>query len=67
MRSRSYELFKNDTEEKFKKAMEALLLTLAIDSGYCGIDQFLEKACEEAKAKGKPGECLIGEDFQSPC
>jgi hypothetical protein len=63
----SYELFIHETEKKFKEAMNALLLSMAIDSGYCGIDQFLEESCDEAKAKGKPGECLIGADFVSPC
>jgi hypothetical protein len=62
----SYEIFKDQTEEKMKK-IEELLAILEVDSSYCGIDRFVRKMCEEAKQEGKPGECLIAEDFETPC
>jgi hypothetical protein len=61
-----YEIFEDKTEEKMRK-IEQLLLSLEVDSGYCGIDAFVQKMCEDAEAEGKPGECLIGADFESPC
>jgi hypothetical protein len=61
-----YEVFADKTEEKMRKT-EELLLSLAIDSGYCGIDAFVQKMREDAQQKGKPKQCPIGENFESPC
>lgn len=63
---KSYQIFKDHTKEKMKKISE-LLAMLELDDGYCSIDRFVQEMCEDAKKDGKPGECLIGSDFQTPC
>lgn len=63
----AYELFSDELEEKFRKLAERFAILLEVDSGYCGIDQFLRDMCEEAKEDHKPGECLISDDVESPC
>jgi hypothetical protein len=54
----SYELFTDDTEEKFMEARdrleEGIKLLEKIDEGWCSIVTFVEKSCEEAALKDEP-------------
>jgi len=55
------ELFSEEVFEMLEAIAEAFEL-LEIDNGYCSIDQYVQKVCEET-----PAACPVGDDFDSPC
>jgi hypothetical protein len=36
--------------------------SLEVDNGYCSIDEYVQKVCEES-----PSSCPVSENFVSPC
>jgi len=63
----AHELYSDETFNHMVEMALSFGLFLMIDNGYCGIDQYLEKICEE-EGRNDP-KCLVGEDFAeiSPC
>ena len=57
------ELFSDDVFDAMKTIKESFSVN-AKDNGYCGIDAYLRKICEE-NPNGR--KCIIGDDFVSPC
>jgi hypothetical protein len=63
----AHELFSSEIFDHMIEMAKSFNLFLMIDNGYCGIDQYLEKICEEEGRNDS--KCLIGADFAnvSPC
>jgi hypothetical protein len=67
-----YEIYSRDWEGKFLEVIELLNKVAAEVTGeeydsYCSIDRFMHQMCEQAKEDGKPRECLIRGNYESPC
>ena len=58
---RSHELFSDKVFEELEAIAKAFEF-LKVDNGYCSIDQYVMKVCEES-----PINCLVTDDFTSPC
>lgn len=58
----AYELFSEETLETMKRIAEEVMKSLEIDNGYCSIDSYVKKVCEET-----PSACPVSNDFESPC
>lgn len=63
----AHELFSSEIFDHMIEMAKSFNLFLMIDNGYCGIDQYLERICEEEGRNDS--KCLIGADFAnvSPC
>ncbi len=59
----AHELFSDEVFHHMEEMLKSFLLNAEIDNGLCGIDQYLEKICEE-EGRNDP-KCLVGEDFDS--
>lgn len=55
------ELFSDEAFETMK-AIAEVFESLEIDNGYCSIDAYVQKVCEES-----PSACPVSESFVSPC
>ena len=63
----AHELFGEDISEKIKAIAEAFE-AFELDNGYCSIDNYVQKVCEEEEEGEAPvGSCPVGGDFASPC
>lgn len=56
------ELFSDEVFERMKQIAEDFVESTEIDNGYCSIDAYVMKVCEES-----PSACPVGDDFRSPC
>jgi hypothetical protein len=55
------ELFSDEVFESIEAIAEAFE-SLEVDNGYCSIDEYVQKVCEES-----PSSCPVSENFVSPC
>ncbi len=60
----AHELFSDEVFHHMEEMLLKFQLNTTIDNGYCGIDRYLKKICEE-EGQNHP-KCLVGEDFD-PC
>lgn len=55
------ELYSDEVFETLE-AIAEIFESLEIDNGYCSIDEYVQKVCEES-----PSACPVSADFESPC
>jgi hypothetical protein len=60
-------LFSDKVFKQLQEIAKSFAFT-KIDNGYCSIDNYVQKICENVKSgKAPAGSCPVGDDFFSPC